>query len=145
MKHKRVVRVKACRECDNPLEQGKYCVNPACSLSIQAMQTIHVPKEAKRNPVNYRYDVLGPDFLHCMAEIGAYGAETYGDFNWHKSRLDGEKGPVNHMYKHLGQYRRGEVYDHLNGDRKYHLAAIAFNAMMEFWYLENVDKEKKDV
>ena len=92
-------------------------------------------EQAKRNPVDYRYDILDPDFLHMMAQIAHYGAVTYGDFNWHKSRLTGDKSPVNHMYKHLSRFRKGDKYDHLDGDIRYHLAAIAFNAMMEFFYV----------
>lgn len=103
-----------------------------------------VPQEgAKRADTDFRYDVLDSDFLHCMAQIGSYGAEKYGDFNWHKSRLNGGKGPVNHIYDHLRQYREGLEHDHFK-TRKHQLAAIAFNAMMEFWYLENLDgKETK--
>ncbi len=97
--------------------------------------------EAKRNPSAYRYDVIAASFLEAMASIGAYGAITYGDFNWHKSRLEGDKGPINHIYKHLTSYREAMPYDHLEvgKDRKFHLAAIAFNAMMEWWYEENCD------
>lgn len=91
---------------------------------------------AKRNSTSFRYDILDPEFLEVMAKIGHYGAEKYEELNWHKSRLTGEKGPVNHMYKHLGQYTRNKPYDHkeIGEERKIHLAAIAFNAMMEFWY-----------
>lgn len=103
------------------------------------------PKEAKRNPVDYRYDVLAPEFLYLMAQIGKLGATKYGDLNWQKSRLDGEKGQINHIYHHLYQYRTNQPYDHeeLGTDRIYHLAAIAFNAMMEAWYCMNMGKEKE--
>ncbi len=101
---------------------------------LEHADTEHSLIEAKRNPVHYRYDILDPAFLHAMAEIAHYGAVTYGEFNWQNSRLAGDKAPVNHIYKHLGQYRSGEKYDHLNGARTYHLAAIAFNAMMEFYW-----------
>jgi hypothetical protein len=92
--------------------------------------------EAKRNPTPFRYDILDPSFLRTMAEIGHYGAEKYGELNWQKSRLTGEKGPVNHMYKHLGAYQLGLPYDHkeIGEERRIHLAAIAFNALMEYWY-----------
>lgn len=92
--------------------------------------------EAQRDSVNYRYDILDPVFLQLMAEIANYGAIKYGDFNWKKSRLTGEKSPINHIYRHLYKYRTGQTYDHCEvGTEKYiHLAAIAFNAMMEFYY-----------
>lgn len=105
------------------------------------IQTYEIPKEAKRNPTSVRYDILDPDFLKSLAQIAHYGAEKYGDLNWHKSRLEGDKGCINHIYKHLGAYRNAEPYDHqeLGQSRKWHLAAIAFNAMMEFWYENQED------
>ena len=91
---------------------------------------------AKRDGVDFRYDILDPDFLHLMAQIADYGAKKYGDFNWHKSRMEGEKGPINHIYKHLMYYRNNVPYDHVEVGRgvELHLVAIAFNAMMEFFY-----------
>ncbi len=99
---------------------------------------------AKRDLTKYRYDILVASFLAAMASIGGYGANTYGDFNWHTSRLEGDKGPINHIYKHLTSYREGMPYDHLEVgmERKFHLAAIAFNAMMEWWYEENLPLDK---
>lgn len=101
--------------------------------------------EAIRDPVTYRYDVLLPSFLRMMARIGAFGAQKYGDLNWQKSRLAGDKGPVNHIMAHLTAYILREPYDHpeVGTDRKIHLAAIAFNAMMEFWYEEDAERNKK--
>jgi dATP/dGTP diphosphohydrolase len=83
-----------------------------------------------------RYDILDPLFLEMLAKIADYGAKKYGDLNWQKSRLSGDKGPINHIYKHLKSYRTKEPYDHLElGEgHEWHLAAIAFNAMMEFYY-----------
>ena len=100
--------------------------------------------EAKRNSVKYRYDVIAATFLQAMASIGRHGADKYGDYNWHASRLTGDKLPVNHIYKHLISYQMGETYDHADVgiERKYHLAAIAFNAMMEWWYEENIPDDK---
>lgn len=101
-------------------------------------KTVKTVKKATRNPTSFRYDILDAAFLHCMAEIGHYGAEKYGDLNWQLSRMSGSNGPINHIYDHLRQYRSGESHDKF-GTRKHQLAAIAFNAMMEFWYLENMD------
>jgi len=97
-----------------------------------------VKPEAIRDSVGYRYDVLYWNFIHAMAEIGHIGAEKYGDLNYQQSKLRRDKSPVNHMANHLRQYINGEKHDKL-GDRKYQLAAIAFNAMMEFYYSENKD------
>jgi hypothetical protein len=96
-------------------------------------------EEAKRDSVEYRFDILYAPFIRRMAEIAAYGANKYGDFNWHKSRLDGEKGPINHLENHLNLYKDGKSYDHseVGVDKKIHLAAVAFNAMMEYYYEDN--------
>jgi hypothetical protein len=91
---------------------------------------------AKRDPSKVRYDILVPEFEHFMAQIANYGAEHYGDLNYQKSRLVGNQSPINHIREHLFQYLSSEPYDHpeIGTDRKIHLAAIAFNAMIEFWY-----------
>lgn len=96
-------------------------------------------EEAKRDSKELRYDILYPPFLYALASIASYGAKKYGDYNWTKSRLTGDKGPINHIYEHLGNYQEGIDYDHssVGTDKKYHLAAIALNAMMEFWYESN--------
>ena len=114
----------------------------------------HFPDEptkppANRDPVKYRYDVLYWEFIHAMAEIGHFGAEKYGDHNYRQPGLTRDKSPINHMANHLRQYLERESYDHpeVDNDRKYHLAAIAFNAMMEFYHYEqgsqDASKENK--
>lgn len=91
---------------------------------------------AQRDPIRERYDILDPNFLHFMALIADYGAKKYGESNWKKSRMTGSKSPINHIYKHLGAYQKMVEYDHSEiGVEPYiHLAAIAFNAMMEFYH-----------
>jgi hypothetical protein len=44
---------------------------------------------------------------------------------------------------HLMQYQSGELYDHaeIGTSKSIHLVAIAYNAMMEFWYEENLKNE----
>lgn len=100
---------------------------------------------AKRISRPIRYDILDPDFLEDLAKIADYGAKKYGDLNWQLSRLTTDKGPVNHMYKHLGSYRKNEPYDHeeLGTQRSLHLAAIAFNAMMEYYWAKK--EEQKEI
>lgn len=90
--------------------------------------------EAKRNPVDFRYDCVNPTFLKWLARLGGYGAQKYGESQYTLSRLTGEKAPINHIYEHLRQFQEGEAYDHFDGDARWHLVAIAFNAMMEFFY-----------
>jgi dATP/dGTP diphosphohydrolase len=99
--------------------------------------------DVKRVPVDYRYDAINPNFLKWMAKIGAYAAEKYGSWEQYtNARLCGEKSPVNHIYEHLRQFRAGEAYDHFDGDVRWHLAAIAYNACMEFFYVSKWGHEK---
>lgn len=99
---------------------------------------------AIRNPVNYRYDILDPLFLELMSQIADYGAKKYGALNWQNSRLEGEKGAINHIYDHLKMYRNNENYDHkeIGESKSIHLAAIAFNAMMEFYWSRKEEGEE---
>ena len=94
----------------------------------------------KRDPVNFRYDGLNLDFLKMMAELAHYAGNKYGRenpdglSNYRDARLDGEKGPINHIFEHLRQYQTGEPHDHFT-DPIYHLVAIAYNTMMEAYYV----------
>lgn len=90
-----------------------------------------------REPVNFNYTGLNWDFLKLMAEIVPYADAKYTSFaQYTHARLEGEKSPANHMAEHLRQYMMNEPYDHFDGDRGRHLAAIAYNAMMEWYYLK---------
>jgi|SRR5580700_6120083 hypothetical protein len=92
--------------------------------------------KATRVPVKFRYDAINPLFMRWMAEVGYYASEKYGSYEQYRdSRLVGEKSPVNHIGEHLKQFQLGEKYDHFEGDVRRHLAAIAYNAMMEFYYV----------
>lgn len=92
--------------------------------------------QPKRVPVDYRYDAINPEFLKWMAKIGSYAAEKYGAWEQYRTaRLVGEKSPINHIYEHLRQFTMGEPYDHFDRNVKWHLVAIAYNAMMEFYYV----------
>jgi len=89
----------------------------------------------KRQPVNFRYDSLNWEFLKLLAEIGHYASEKYGSpEQYTNGRLEGEKSPINHIPEHLRSYIAREPHDHF-GDIKYHLAAIAYNCMIEYFYL----------
>jgi hypothetical protein len=68
-----------------------------------------------------------------LAEIGSYADGKYGAWNQYLgARLTGNAAPVNHIYEHLRSYQMLERYDHFEGDPRRHLAAIAYNALMEF-------------
>lgn len=86
--------------------------------------------KARRLPVDYRFDSLNWEFVKLMAQIAHYAGEKYGrPENYVNSRLEGEKDPLNHMLDHYRAYLAGEPHDHF-GNPTYHLAAIAYNAMM---------------
>jgi hypothetical protein len=85
----------------------------------------------RRAPVTFRWDALNWDFLKMLAEIAHYATGKYGSAEQYaNARLEGEKSPVNHIYEHLRQYQAGEPHDHFQ-DPRYHLAAIAYNCMIE--------------
>lgn len=91
-----------------------------------------------RHPVNFRYDALNPEFEKMLAMIASYADEKYTDCHLYAKlpdRLRGEKSPINHMREHLRQYIMQEPYDKFDGDLGWHLAAVAYNAMMELFYL----------
>ena len=105
----------------------------------------HSKDEAKRDPIGLRYDLLDPVFLNILGEIASYGAKKYGDRNWQKSRLEGDKSCVNHIFKHLIQYMQKEEYDHkeIGSEHWIHLCAIAFNCMMLLYHDIREDDDKK--
>lgn len=85
-----------------------------------------------------RYDLLQPNFLEALAALAHLGHERYDvpagvDNQWQRG-LPGDACPLNHIQAHYTSYQRAE--SHEMGSRKWHLAAIAFNAMMEFWFEE---------
>ncbi len=91
------------------------------------------PNKVIRVPVKYDYAAIHPEFLKMLAEIGSYADAKYGSWSQYlKARLGGNAAPVNHIYEHLRSYQMLERYDHFEGDVRRHLAAIAYNAMMEF-------------
>lgn len=103
-------------------------------LQYQIQQNVPEAQLAVRNSVDYRYDILDIEFERCLAQIAHYGAEKYGEFNWHKSRLIGGRSPMNHIREHLALYLKRAPYERFNKHPSWHLAAVAFNAMMEFYW-----------
>lgn len=86
------------------------------------------------------------DFLAAMNDIGRYGFEKYADrsFQARRERGDHSRGDMErtepkviqrHASEHFESYMRGEVHDHF-GSRKHQLAAVAYNAMMEFYFAD---------
>lgn len=113
-------------------------VDEACCEGARRVESsekyVKVP-DVRRDPVNYDYECINPEFLKWMAMIGPYAAEKYG--SWHQytgARLVGEKSPMNHIQEHKRAFQMGEPYDHFDKDPRWHLAAIGYNAMMEFFF-----------
>lgn len=98
------------------------------------------------------YEFLRVRFLEAMNDIGRYGEEKYGEqsFGARGKRGDYSRGTgsvaerttseaiAEHAAEHFRMHLRGEKHDKF-GTRRHQLAAVAFNAMMEFYFagLEN--------
>ena len=74
-------------------------------------------------------------FLAAMEEIGSYGEEKYGDKSFIRNPVRHERTETpeiaSHIRDHFFQYEVGTLHDHF-GTKRHQLAAVAFNAMMEF-------------
>jgi hypothetical protein len=101
-------------------------------------KVVRVPViKVTRVPVNFNYTGLNWDFVKLMAEIPPYADEKYTSWaQYTKARLEGEKSPINHLIEHARQYMASEPYDKFDRDVGRHLVAIAYNAMMEWYYLQ---------
>jgi len=84
--------------------------------------------KAQRDPIEERFDLIPPEATQIIAQVFGVGAERYGDTNWQKSRLEGEKGPINHALRHINSYQRND------GDKIEHLSHAIVNLIMEYWY-----------
>jgi hypothetical protein len=94
-------------------------------------------KGVNRVKVNYDYEGLNWDFIKLLAEIAAYARGKYGSIEQYADIYpQGDQSPLNHIAEHMRQYMARELHDKF-GDLKHQLAAIAYNAMMEFYYLEH--------
>jgi hypothetical protein len=99
------------------------------------------------------YDFLIPAFLEAMNDIGRYGHEKYGEqsFQYRRRQGDLSRGSLkrcqpqtlaDHAREHFSMYMNHEPHDHFGTD-KHQLAAVAFNAMMEFYFAGLDNKESK--
>lgn len=96
------------------------------------------------------YNFLSQKFLEAMNEIGAYGHQKYGENSFHARAAKGDtsRGEITsrtsseaiakHASDHFDLYLDKILHDHFS-TRRHQLAAVAFNAMMEFYFagLEN--------
>lgn len=90
------------------------------------------------------FEFLNVKFVETMQEIGRYGFEKYGEdsFESRQKRGDRSRGespryrPYNiaeHAGDHFDMYLRNILHDKFN-TRRHQLAAVAFNAMLEFHF-----------
>lgn len=84
-----------------------------------------------------RYDTIYWSFIRAMAQVGTIGVEKYGLDNYKDPK--NTRNSFNHILEHCNNFIERIPYDHtaIGTDRKYHLAAIAFNAMIEYYHEEN--------
>jgi hypothetical protein len=91
-----------------------------------------------------QYPFLNAKFLEAMNEIGKYGNDKYGKDSFHQRAKAGDKSRgslartdseviANHAWNHFAEYLAGLPHDHFHS-RRHQLAAVAFNAMMEFYF-----------
>jgi hypothetical protein len=110
------------------------------------MNQIQIEKMNKENnaprfEVGVRMDLLYGDFLIEMGKIMSVGARKYGENNWRKPGLDGDKSGANHALCHLMEYLENKPNDY--GPREMHLAQVAVNAMFEFYHYRLRQKQAK--
>jgi hypothetical protein len=72
-----------------------------------------------------QYEFLNAKFLEAMNKIGDRSRGSL-------ARTDSEV-IANHSWNHFAEYLAGLPHDHFH-TRKHQLAAVAFNAMMEFYF-----------
>lgn len=84
-----------------------------------------------------KFEFLDENFLELMNEIGRLGHKKFGSDAFEATggvrRIDRHRKDdiLRHARKHLLNYENGAQHDKL-GAVKYHLAAAAFNCMLEF-------------
>jgi hypothetical protein len=99
------------------------------------------------------YEFLIDGFLEAMNDIGRYGFEKYGtdSFQYRRSHGDNSRGPLartqpqkiaDHAREHFSMYLNHESHDKFGTD-KHQLAAVAFNAMMEYYFADLDGREYK--
>jgi hypothetical protein len=82
---------------------------------------------------------LSPAFIEAMNELGEYAHQKHGEDNlleWRDRRRPGRhsmEAIADHAKAHFEEYLVGIPHDYFK-TRRHQLAAVAFNAMMEFHF-----------
>jgi len=89
------------------------------------------------------FPFLIEEFMQAMNDIGKYGFEKYGKDSFQSRVQIGDNSRymnrveaaviLAHAKEHIDSYLLKIPHDHF-GDLKHQLAAVAFNAMMEFHF-----------
>lgn len=98
----------------------------------------------ERDRMEKQMEFLLPRFIEAMSDIGRYGHEKYGDFSFHARAVKGDstrgdhprttpEAIAEHAAAHFQMHVDGVAHDHF-GTRRHQLAAVAFNAMMEYYF-----------
>jgi hypothetical protein len=89
------------------------------------------------------------EFIKAMEDIGEYGYSKYGENSFeilalNNNRVRSVRTACNtdHIFDHNAEYIRNEKHDYFR-TLKHQLAAVAFNAMMEFYYARLDEKESE--
>lgn len=84
-------------------------------------------------------ETLDASFIGAMQEIGLFGLlkhakDDYQKFDIRPINNGKVRDMVLHASEHMSKYLSGEFHE--LGNCKYHLAAAAFNMMMEFYFYQ---------
>lgn len=113
-------------------EESKESLARMCCGLMDEIATLKKPVKS--------YEFLNPDFLEAMNDIGRPGHEVYGanaiEVAENKTRVlpRHQKAEIlRHAHQHLWLYEDGVKHDK-TGNLQGHLGAVAFNAMLEFYF-----------
>jgi hypothetical protein len=100
---------------------------------------------AKRSSKMKRYDLIPKSTLDCLADRLELGAAKYGEWNWQKAILAGDKeflrDALNHMQSHLSNVTNGDFSE----DSEYgNLGGILFGCMVRLAAIEHAAKKAKE-
>lgn len=121
----------------------KYSCQHCSDATAPVRTKLVVPSdEPTRQATGMRFDLIPGDVMAEVARVFAEGAVKYGDHNWEKGRMIGDKDPINHALKHINLYNAGvpDDEDPDGEDMELHLRHAIVNLMFELHYQLNQDK-----
>jgi hypothetical protein len=70
------------------------------------MATITNDRGGKQSRIEARFTSIPPNALRLVAECFGFGAQKYGDENWHNIPV---REHLDHALNHVNEYRRGDA------------------------------------